>query len=204
MTTTAPSDLPSSPACLRNRGPILDRLRTAFMGTRRVLEIGSGTAEHATYFAGAMPWLRWQPTEVPAAVDVVRARLAHESSPNLLAPIALDVKARPWPVDRCEGVFTANTLHIMDTAGVEAFFAGAGEVLESGGTLCAYGPFRYRGAHTSASNEEFDAWLKQRDPASGVRDSEWIVELAGAQALALVVDHTMPANNRLLHFRKST
>jgi SAM-dependent methyltransferase len=202
--TTAPLDLPSAPSCLRNRGPILDRLRTAFMGTRRVLEIGSGTGEHATYFAGAMPWLRWQPTEVPAAVDIVRARVAYEGSPNVLDPIALDVTMRPWPVDRCDGLFTANTLHIVGTDAVEAFFAGAGDVLESGGTLCVYGPFRYRGAHTSASNAEFDAWLKQRDAASGVRDFEWIVELAGAQALALVVDHAMPANNRLLHFRKST
>lgn len=204
MTPTPLPDLPSSPACERNRGPILDRLRTAFAGTHRVLEIGSGTGEHATHFSRAMPWIRWQPTELPDGLRVVSERVAREGAPNLLPPIELDVKARPWAVETSDGIFTANTLHIMDAAGVEAFFAGVGDVLESGGTLCVYGPFRYRGAHTSASNEEFDAFLRRRDGSSGVRDFEWIAELAGAQGLALVVDHTMPANNRLLHFRRAT
>jgi SAM-dependent methyltransferase len=202
MTTDLP-DLPSSPACLRNRGPILDRLRTALAGVHRVLEIGSGTGEHATHFARALHHLTWQPTDVPPALGIVRARAAVEGTANLLAPLELDVKRRPWNVGRYDGLYTANTLHIVDRAAVEAFFGGAGEVLDAGGTLCVYGPFRYGGAHTSPSNAEFDAQLRERDPASGVRDVEWILELAGAQRLALVVDHAMPANNRMLHFRKS-
>jgi SAM-dependent methyltransferase len=197
-------DLPHSPACDRNRGPILGYLRTALAGARTVLEIGSGTGQHAVYFAAALPHLAWQPTDVPANLDMLRARFAVEAPRNVLAPLALDVHALPWPVGAYDAVFTANTLHIVDASGVEAFFRGVGQVLPAGGTLCVYGPFKYHGEFTTPSNAAFDADLRARDPASGIRDFETVVTLAGAEGLALVADHSMPANNQLLHFRRAS
>ena len=197
------SALPTSAACDRNKGPILGYLRTAFAGTRSVLEIGSGTGQHAVHFATALPHLAWQPTDLAEHLDVLRARFADEAPRNVLAPLALDVRALPWPVGASDAVFTANTLHIVDSAAVAAFFDGVGQVLRPGGTLCVYGPFRYRGEFTSASNAAFDADLRARAPRSGIRDFETVLELAGAQGLALVADHSMPANNQLLHFRRA-
>ncbi|MCZ8130380.1 MAG: DUF938 domain-containing protein [Steroidobacteraceae bacterium] len=194
--------LPFSPACERNRGPILSQLRTAFAPARHVLEIGSGTGQHAVYFAAGLPHLTWQPSDVAGNLDALRARLGLEAPGNVLPPLELDVHAPRWDVAGCDGVFTANTLHIVDWPGVEGFFARVGETLPSGGTLCIYGPFRYGDRHTSESNAAFDAELRARDPASGVRDFEAILRLAGAQQLAMVVDHAMPANNRLMQFRK--
>jgi SAM-dependent methyltransferase len=195
--------LPASPACERNKGPILEELRGAFAGVRRVLEVGSGTGQHAVHFAAGLPHLEWQPTELPDAVWMVRERRQIEGPPNLLEPLGLDVRITPWPVAPVDGVFTANTLHIMDWAGVVAFFAGVGGVLLPGGRLCIYGPFRYGGRHTSESNERFDLELRARDPASGLRDQERIVELATAQGLTLLADHGLPANNRLLSFARA-
>jgi SAM-dependent methyltransferase len=197
-------ELPRSEACERNKGPILGYLRTAFAAARSVLEIGSGTGQHAVHFAAALPHLAWQPTDVPGNLDLLRARFAVEAPRNVRAPVALDVHERPWPVERHDAVFTANTLHIVDWPGVEAFFRGVGEVLPAGGTLCVYGPFRYQGAFTTPSNAAFDADLRLRDPASGIRDFERVAALAGAEGLALVADHSMPANNQLLHFRRAS
>jgi SAM-dependent methyltransferase len=193
-----------SEACDRNKGPILGYLRTAFAAARSVLEIGSGTGQHAVHFAAALPHLAWQPTDVDANLEMLSARFAVEAPANVLAPLALDVHAQPWPVGPHDAIFTANTLHIVDAAGVEAFFRGVGAVLPAGGTLCVYGPFKYRGAFTTPSNAAFDADLRARDPRSGIRDFERIAALAGAQGLALVADHSMPANNQLLHFRRAS
>lgn len=192
-----------SEACERNKGPILGYLRTALAGARSVLEVGSGTGQHAVHFASALPHLAWQPTDVGANLDMLRARFAAEAPANVLAPVALDVHALPWPVGAVDAVFTANTLHIVDADGVEAFFRGVGQVLRAGGTLCVYGPFRYRGGFTTPSNAAFDADLRARDAGSGIRDFERVAALAGAQGLALVADHSMPANNQLLHFRRA-
>lgn len=197
-----PGALPFSPACERNKGPILERLLAAFRTTRLVLELGSGTGQHAVHFATHLPWLEWQPTDLAEHLPGLRARLAFEGPPNVRPALALDVRQRPWPVARADAIYTANTLHIVPWDAVVATFAGAGETLERGGTLCIYGPFRYGGAHTSAGNEAFDAMLRERDPASGVRDFEAIAELAARAGLSLVDDHGMPANNRLLHWRR--
>ena len=202
MASTDLDSLPFSPACERNKGPILSVLRTALAPARRVLEIGSGTGQHAVHFAAGLPHLLWQPSDVAGNLDALRARLALEGRANVLPPLELDVHAPRWDAGDVDAVFTANTLHIVDWPGVEGFFARVAETLPSGGTLCVYGPFRYAGRHTSESNAEFDAELRARDPASGVRDCEAIVKLAGARQLAVVVDHAMPANNRLLQFRK--
>jgi SAM-dependent methyltransferase len=204
MNTRSAPDLPFSAACERNKGPILGYLRTALASAHTVLEIGSGTGQHAVHFAGSLPHLRWQPSDLAPNLPLLHARLEAEGGANLLPPIALDVHARPWGVGPYDAVFTANTLHIVDMAGVEGFFAGVGEVLQAGGTLCVYGPFRYGGAFTTASNAAFDAELRARDPASGIRDFELVTTLAAAQGLAIVADHSMPANNQLLHFRRAS
>ncbi|MBX3695734.1 MAG: DUF938 domain-containing protein [Steroidobacteraceae bacterium] len=220
MSSRSPSDPLSyptaeSPACERNRQPILERLRPALAHSRHVLEIGSGTGQHAVFFAPALPHLLWQASDRAEWLPGLRARIAREGAGKLPPPIELDVTANPWPlpagtaVPPVDAVFTANTLHIMGWPAVEAFFAGVGRLLAMSGdaratgtsprrVLAVYGPFRYRGAFTSASNAAFDATLRQRDPASGIRDFEAVDALAAAQGLALEADHAMPANNQLL------
>ncbi|MCU0975171.1 MAG: class I SAM-dependent methyltransferase [Steroidobacteraceae bacterium] len=195
--------LPFSEACERNKGPILTILTAAFGRVRQALEIGSGTGQHAVYFSRHLPHLRWQPTDRRDWLDDLRIRVEREGSSNLLRPIELDVRQPAWPVAAVDAVFTANTLHIMSWTEVEAFFLGVGRVLEPGGVLAVYGPFRYRGEYTSASNAAFDLALRDRDPASGIRDFELICEIADRQGIAFDVDHAMPANNQLLLFRKA-
>jgi len=191
-----------SESCVQNRAPILAVLREVFADRRRVLEIGSGTGQHAVYFAPELPHLRWQTADVPAHHACIRAWLDEAALPNALPPRALDVNDTAWHSDRYDAVFSANTLHIMSGVEVERFFAGVGEVLEPGGVLAVYGPFNYNGRYTSESNARFDAWLKARDPASGVRDFETVDALARAQGLVLHRDIAMPANNRMLVWRK--
>jgi SAM-dependent methyltransferase len=194
--------LAHSEACERNREPILGVLRTAFAGCRSVLEIGSGTGQHAVYFASHLPQLRWQPTEVPPPPDSLGERIRQAALPNLAAPLALDVRELPWTTGETDAVFSANTLHIMSWPAVQCLFRGAGAALPPGGMLCVYGPFRYRGQHTSASNRDFDAWLRARDSGSAVRDFEAVDALARAQRLHLTGDHEMPANNRTLVWQR--
>ena len=185
---------PFAPACERNREPILAVLREHFADRRAVLEIGSGTGQHAVHFAAALPWLRWQCSDVEAKLPGIRPWLDEAALPNTPPPLALAVRGA-WPARRFDAVFTANTLHIMGWPEVERCFAGIGQVLAGDGVLVAYGPFKRGGAHTSASNREFDAWLQARDPASGVRDLEAVDALARAIGLRLVADLAMPANN---------
>jgi cyclopropane fatty-acyl-phospholipid synthase-like methyltransferase len=194
--------LPFSEACERNKGPILDILGDVFAPARRVLEIGSGTGQHAVWFARHLPHLQWQPTDRATELPGLRQRIASEGPPNLRDAVELDVRALPWSVPQADAVFSANTLHIMGWDGVEAFFAGVGQTLGPGGVLAVYGPFRYRGDYTSPSNAAFDDWLKRRDPASGIRDFEAVDALARSAGLALVADHAMPANNQLLVWRR--
>jgi SAM-dependent methyltransferase len=194
--------LPCSEACERNKGPILDALRLAFAESERVLEIGSGTGQHAVYFTTQLLHLTWQPTERPAYLQDLRARIELEGPRNLLAPTLLDVKQSVWPARGYDAVFSANTLHIMAWAEVQCLFRGVGEVLLPGGVLCLYGPFRDASRGTSASNENFDRMLRERDPLSGLRDLELIVAEASRHGMALRADHAMPANNRLLEMRK--
>jgi cyclopropane fatty-acyl-phospholipid synthase-like methyltransferase len=187
-----------SEASERNRAPILRVLAEAFRDCRSVLEIGSGTGQHAVYFARHLPHLTWQPTELADGLADLAERIELEGSANLRMPITLDVRAHPWPTEPVEAIFTANTCHIMDWDSVEHFYRGVGEVLKEQGVLCVYGPFRYRDAFTTASNADFDRYLRARDPASGIRDFEAVNRLAQAEGLALVEDHQMPANNQAL------
>ncbi|HTD31109.1 MAG TPA: DUF938 domain-containing protein [Steroidobacteraceae bacterium] len=194
--------LVTAEACERNKAPILEVLRTEFAASRSVLEIGSGTGQHAVHFAAHLPHLSWQPSEVAALLPALAERVRLEGSPNLRLPIALDVRATPWPHAEADAIFSANTLHIMGWDEVEDFFRGVGAALGPGGVLCVYGPFNYQGRYTSASNAQFDAWLKTRDPHSALRDFEAVNARAAAQQLLLAADHAMPANNRTLVWRR--
>ena len=186
-----------SQACENNKGPILAVLQPAFTHCQRVLEIGSGTGQHAVHFATHMPHLFWQCSDLPVHHSAIRERLISAGRENIATPIALDV-AGPWPEDLFDAVFTANTLHIMGWPEVEQFFAGVGRILPKGGVLAVYGPFNYNGAYTSDSNARFDEWLKKRDSKSGIRDVEAVHQLASNIGLQRQGDHTMPANNRCL------
>jgi len=195
---------PHAPACERNREPILEVLRPWLADRRRVLEIGSGTGQHAVHFAAALPWLVWQASDVAERLPGIRAWLDEAQLPNTPPPLAIDVGA-PWPPLQADAVFSANTLHIMDMGAVEAFFAGAGRVLAQapGGVLVVYGPFNEGGAFTSPSNREFDAWLRARDPRSGIRDLDTCDALARAAGLQRADDVAMPAHNRCLVWRRA-
>jgi len=195
--------LAHSEACERNKGPILAVLGDALQDCRAVLEVGSGTGQHAVHFARHLPHLSWQPSEQSAELGPLTERIRLEGPPNLLPPVELDVRRRPWRVGTFDAVFSANTLHIMDWEAVGNFFRGVDAVLGSAGVLCVYGPFRYRGTYTSDSNAEFDRFLRKRDPASGIRDFEALERLAADIGLALAADHAMPANNQTLVWRRT-
>jgi len=195
MAEPSPGDgLPFSQAAANNREPILGELSRLLAGASVVLEVGAGTGQHALHFAGHLPELRWLPTEHPAALAVLCRRCSPSPLANLGAPLALDILELPWPA--ADAVYTANTLHIVSEAIVEAFFRGC--AVGPVGRLIVYGPFNYSGRFTSESNERFDAWLRDRDPASGIRDFEKVDALARAGGFSLVEDIAMPANNRLL------
>ena len=192
---------PYAPACDRNREPILAVLREHFAARRRVLEIGSGTGQHAVYFGAALPHLTWQASDRAANLPGISAWLSEAQLPNTPAPIALDVNG-PWPAKRHDAAFSANTLHIMGWDDVVRMFAGLPAVIEDDATLAVYGPFNYAGRYTSESNAAFDARLKAEDPRQGLRDVEAVDALAGAIGFTLVEDRAMPANNRTLVWRR--
>ena len=189
---------PWSQACDNNKRPILALLQQEFAQCRAILEIGSGTAQHGVFFARHMPWLSWQTSDLPQHHDGIRCWLA-DGPANTLPPLSLNVSTDDWPQPgQFDGLFSANTLHIMGWQSVQDFFAGAGECLSPDAVLCVYGPFNYHGRYTSDSNARFDRWLSDRDPCSGIRDFEAVNELAVAAGFSLRGDHAMPANNRLL------
>jgi cyclopropane fatty-acyl-phospholipid synthase-like methyltransferase len=192
---------PFSQACENNKRPILEVLRRHLADARHVLEVGSGTGQHAVFFAEQLPHLAWQTSDRGEHHAGIRQWLEAARLGNVLPPLELDVTSPRWPVAHTDAVFSANTAHIMSWAMVEAFFTGVGQVLGDGGVFCLYGPFNYGGAYTSASNERFDAWLAARDPASAIRDFEAVDALAAGVGLRLVEDNAMPANNHLLVWR---
>ena len=205
--------LPHSPSCERNRLPIAQALDPHVAAARRVLEIGSGTGEHAVFFAQRWPWLQWQPSDHPDHLSGIDAWRMHARLPNLLAPIPLQAVLEPVPglsplpgearAAPYDVVFTANTLHIMSWPHVEALFAGLPALLAPEALLVVYGPFKRDGRHTSESNVAFDGWLAhQYGPQSAVRDREAVQALATARGLRFVEDIAMPANNRLLVWRR--
>jgi SAM-dependent methyltransferase len=186
---------PYADSAERNAAPILAVLERVFRDRRRVLEIGSGTGQHAAYFSAALPQLVWQASDIAANLPGIRQWV---SDP---APLELDLD-EAFPALAADAAFSANTCHIVSWPQVERMFRGIGEMLPSGGVFALYGPFHYGGKPTSESNARFDAMLRARDPASGVRDFEAVRELAASHGLQLEEDNAMPANNRLLVFRK--
>lgn len=194
---------PYSEACERNKAPILDVLRVAFADRSRVLEIGSGTGQHAAHFARRLPHLLWQPSERSGNISGIEAWRRDIAASNLLAPIVLDIDDATWPDVGTDAVFTANTLHIVSWVQVQRLFERVGALLPPAGVLAVYGPFNYGGMHTAESNARFDALLRERDPFSGIRDFEKVDELARQNGMALVKDYAMPANNRTVVWRKT-
>lgn len=195
---------PYAAACDQNKAPILAVLRAVLPAQGTLLEIGSGTGQHAVHFAAAFPALTWVTSDLPEHHAGIRAWLAEAALPNLRGPLTLDVKQDPWPVDApLEAIFSANTAHIMDWTGVQCLIAGAGRTLRAGGVFCLYGPFHDDGRPSVESNARFDAWLRARDPAGGVRDFEALDALARAADLALHADVAMPADNRTLIWRRA-
>ncbi len=184
---------PFSEASERNRDPILAVLKRVLAKSSKVLEIGSGTGQHAAYFSAALSDLTWQASDVPEHLAGIRMWGVE--------PIELDVD-KQWPALDADAVFSANTAHIMSWTQVERMFAGIAG-MPSVRVFCLYGPFSHGGKHTAESNARFDAMLRARDPASGVRDLDDIMALARDCGMALAEDNAMPANNRLLVFRKS-
>lgn len=195
------AEKPDAPSTQRNREPILAALREPFAGRRHVLEIGSGSGQHAVYFAAALPELIWQCSELPDQLPGIRAWLADAALANTPAPLTLDVARGPWPSQRFDALFSANTLHIMGWPAVQALFAGLPAVLASDALLAIYGPFKRHGQHTSDGNAAFDAQLRAQNPAMGLRDVEAVDALAQQAGLQLHADLPMPANNALRIWR---
>lgn len=193
---------PFSQACENNKQPILDALKQVFTRPATVWEIGSGTGQHACYFAKQLPHLIWQPTDRLEHIAGIRLWQQEAKLANLQAPLQLDVADSVWPCTSIEALFTANTLHIMSWDDVRLLFARLADYLAAQAAVCIYGPFNYHRCHTSESNARFDQWLHQQNPCSGIKHFEEVVDLAAAIGLELQADHDMPANNRLLVFKR--
>lgn len=199
--------LPFSQACENNKQPILSVLQKELAETSHVLEVGSGTGQHSVYLAPRLEHLIWQTSDVLVNHSAIHAWHDAHPAPNLYAPLAFDLSSDPIPVDTdiqisYDAIFTANTLHIIAWPLVERLFALAGDTLPVGGKLIAYGPFNENGHYTSASNQQFDISLRQRDPKSGIRHKEDIVALASQHDLTLSNTYALPANNQILVFTK--
>jgi hypothetical protein len=196
-------DKPFSAACERNKAPILQALQPLYADVKRVLEIGSGSGQHAVHFAAAMPHLLWQCSDVPAHLAGIQLWLDEAALPNLPPPLALDVNQR-LPLGHYDAVFTANTLHIMAWSEVQRLFDGLAAWLPEKGLFTAYGPFNLGGCFTSEGNARFDAELRQADPRRGIRDLEAVDALASAAGLHRLADQPMPANNRCISWQRTT
>lgn len=194
---------PFSQACENNKQAILEIIKNVFCQPCTVWEIGSGTGQHACHFAGYLPHVEWQPTDRQDNIPGMRLWLDEAQLANINPPLILDVCDTNWPCQAIDALFTANTLHIMSWEDVEILFERLNNYLSADATVCIYGPFNYNGTYTSDSNARFDEWLKSRNELSGIRHFEDIVALATAIDLELLVDHAMPANNRLLVFKRS-
>lgn len=190
-----------SPAAERNKDPILETLRPLLAEAKVVVEVASGTGQHAAHLAGANPHLTWYPTDGdPEALESVAAWTADLE--QVQPPQRLDVISGEWPVSRADLVYCANMVHIAPWPAAEGLMAGAGAVLQAGGHLCLYGPYKFEGAFTSASNAEFDASLRGRDPRWGIRDAEALDRLAEGAGMRRIARHDLPANNHVLIYQK--
>ncbi len=199
MTSPPIDERQHSPAAQRNAEPILRVLRRQLPERGLVLEIASGTGEHALHFARGLAGVTWQPTDANAgALASIHAWRARAGLPNLQPPCELDVTAAHWPLEKADAIVCINLLHIAPWSVTEALMGGAARLLPTGGRLLIYGPFRVEGQHTADSNARFDADLRARDPSWGIRDIDAVAEAAGARGMRHLETITMPANNRIL------
>jgi len=192
---------PFSQACENNKNHILKALQPALQNAGSVLEIGSGTGQHSVFFAKKLPHLQWYTSD--REVNHQGIKLWHDEVQlaNLHPPLLLDLND-PWPVNKVDAIYTANTFHIVSWELITRFFAGVNQHLNQQGVVCVYGPFKYKGEFTSPSNDEFNSLLQSRDPLSGIRDFEAVEQLAVQYGLKLLSDTAMPANNQLLIFKR--
>lgn len=192
---------PYAESCDQNQEPILQVLHQFMHDRKSLLEIGSGTGQHAVYFGQKFPWLSWQTSDLADNHSGIRAWIEHSQLKNVAYPVTLDV-AEHWPVGQYDVVFSANTLHIMSSESVTQLFKKLPACMHDASLFIVYGPFNYQGEYTSESNRRFDGWLKQRDAQSGIKNFEWLQDIAGASGLECSHDFEMPANNRILVWQK--
>lgn len=195
--------LPTAEACQRNQRPILDILGKHLPDGAFVLELASGTGQHAAYMTAHLPGIRWQPTDLKERLHGIELWRQHASTDGFLAPLELDVNQDIWPAREADAIFSANLVHYISWAGVEKMFKGASRALRPGGLLMLYGPYNYDGQFTSPGNVELDQWLRERDPESGIKDFEQVLLTARQHQLFLRADEEMPANNRTLVFQRA-
>ena len=191
---------PVAESCLRNQQPIGDVLSGVFDNVTTVLELGSGTGQHAVYLAQRFPHLLWQPSDLNECLPGMKLWWQEANLNNLCEPIELDATSNEWPTISYDAVFTSNTVHFVSWRIAKALLTGAAKTLKTGGVLCIYGPFNEDGAYTGEGNKQFDQWLKSRDPESGIKDIETVEALLADFGLALKSRHQMPANNLMLVF----
>jgi len=200
--TRSPNGVLYSAPAERNTAPIIEVLDRVLPARGTVLEIASGTGQHVLAFAAHFPALQWQPSDVdPELRASVEQRIADASPANVAVPITLDVTQQPWPVRRADAVICINMMHIAPWAATEGLFAGASDIVPAGGIVVTYGPYMRSGAHTAPSNAAFDASLRDRNPAWGVRDLDDVVRVATAHGFTLDEVVAMPANNFSVVFR---
>lgn len=195
-----------APSAERNRQPLRDVLKNVLTGNGLLLEVGSGTGQHAAYLAKDFPAYQWQPTDLPQNLDSIDAWAAESDADNILPARALDLSVdfskSNWPVEQCDAVVCINTIHIVAWPLVENLFRGAGQVLQPGGVIFVYGPYEYSDRPLEPTNAEFNEWLKMRDPESGIRKFDDVNRLATEAGMVLEGDEAMPANNRSIWWRK--
>ena len=194
---------PFAESCAQNQHVILDVLLKEFVSAQHILEIGSGTGQHAVFFARALPHLVWQTSDVDEYHPSIHAWISDEGPNNVRAPLSLNVAMNQWPNMTFDAVFSANTVHIMGWQEVIKMFSGIGQVLADGGRFCLYGPFNVDGQFTSESNARFEQWLKSQNPRSGIRDQAELDELAKKAGLTRIATYEMPVNNNILVWEKT-
>lgn len=193
---------PYSESCDQNRDHILSIISPLFSSCKNVLEIGSGTGQHAIYFAERMPQLKWYTSDCQDYHAGINSWLSESGLKNIEKPFELNVSTSKWPTMNVDAIFTANSVHIMSNEDVTNLIKGVGALLKSKGSFVIYGPFNYKGKYTSESNQRFDQWLKERNPLSCIKHFEEMVEQANNNGMSLSTDYEMPANNRILHFTR--
>ncbi len=194
---------PVAPACERNQAVILEQLKQQLRAEDRlILEIGSGTGQHAVYFGEHLKHITWQTSDVQSNHPGIQMWLDEAELSNVLSPLGYEIGQTEWPNCQADVIFSANVLHIISMEMVKQFMRDLGENLRPGNRVMFYGPFKYRDEYTSESNADFDLWLKDKDPKRGIRDFEHIEQMMQQQGFTLVQDIAMPANNQLLIFEK--